>query len=157
MSIEIEEKLGAIAAAILAKNVIDTDLGTMVTEMPGGSIWWTGWKEWSNSVDMTAQIFWWPPKKVVLTSKESSADKPVVYYGINLPGFDIIRTVGHMPIKFSIEQPAMMVTPKTTRGEMRAIFAEGLKRLVEYVVRESPWWLEEAIKLGDHQWDRRSE
>lgn len=148
MSMEKDAALVDIARAILDQNIIDTDLGSMVTELPGGSIWWTGWKEWPDSCNMTAQIHWWPP---------ASAPKPKTFYAVMLPGFQVHRYLGGENVRFPLVQPDMVATPMTSRGELREMFMTGLRALVETVAEENPSWLEDAIKLGDRQWDRRAE
>ena len=135
------------------KDQIELFGSTASANKPAGSIWFTGWKELPNSVMLTGQICWWPSSKVFLDAKQRGF--PVKFYHICLPSMEIVVNQGErtkFPLEWDLKDSVSADTPES---ELRRLVLEGMRKLIEYVLADSPSWIDDVVCFSKEKWLKR--
>jgi hypothetical protein len=117
-----------------------------------GSIWFTGWKAVPASVDHIAQLCWMPPASLV-REKSEKADR---FFVVQLPDMQVgEKRFSDDDSRLFVEYAGPVITPYHSREQMKELFKKAMIVLVSYVISVEPAWLLDALKSGDHFYDKR--
>ena len=122
-------------------------LGDMGFHFPLGVIHFTGWKGNASTPGEVAQILWWPGMEAYQESPENH-----VFYYVNLPGMQVGRySKGDT---FDLGTATVTDEPK---DELRRMFSEGLRKLIDFVLNDNPPWLASNRARMTSTWANRND
>lgn len=127
-----EQLLSVIAAKMITENHLE------YIKLPEGfgKIKWTGWKESWNEIAPHAQLLW---------VMDPRPGKDRLAYYVDLPSMNHggVKLGGALNIEFNPE--GHYLTEHTTAAEIREWFKEGFNLLIDDVLNDNPWLLENPL------------
>lgn len=125
---------------------------------PFGCICFTGWKYKPDGINLIAQILWWPPRSSYSMPYEDGGGAEE-YHCVNLPNL----SVGKYKIGDTVDTDTRngdfgditlyrlgldAEENKLHREHRYELFREGIIRLVDFVLKDNPKWLSEAMNAS---------
>jgi len=113
---------------------------------PTSYIWFSGWKEHPHTVTIGGAIYWWPSTDTVIRNGARGIESKFYYCFLPSMRVDILGHSEEYGLRCDLSKGVSVITAD---DELRRIFADGLHKLVDIVVKDNPTWLDDMVYMRE--------